>query len=193
MVPVGELRCTSPARTALDLALSRSFAEAVVVADAVFARYPGARDDFGELLRMLGPGTRGIRRAARVLDFADPRSESVGESWSRVLIHELGFQAPELQSTVYLGSRRVGVVDFEWVEQRIVGEFDGEVKYRRREYRQGRTPEQVVIDEKNRENDLRRAARSVARWTWDDLRDRRRLEDLLTEAGVPRTHPRAHR
>ncbi|WP_210507453.1 hypothetical protein [Naasia sp. SYSU D00057] len=186
VVPVGALACTSPARTALDMALSRTFADAVVVADAVFARFPGARDDFAELLAELAPGTRGIRRAARVLAFADPLSGSPGESWSRVLISELGFSRPQLQAPVHVGRKRVAVVDFEWAEAGLVGEFDGEVKYRRLDYRRGRTPEQVVIDEKNRENEIRRVRRGVIRWTWDDLRDRRRLEDLLASAGVPR-------
>ncbi|WP_210479780.1 hypothetical protein [Naasia sp. SYSU D00948] len=190
VVPVNGLLCTSPARTALDIALGRSFAEGVVVADAVFARYPGSRDDFAELLSLLPPGSRGIRRAARVLGFADPLSQSVGESWSRVVIAELGFVAPRLQAPVYLSQRCVGVVDFEWTSEGVVGEFDGSVKYKRDEYRKGRTPEQVVIDEKNREDDIRRVRKHVARWTWDDLRDRRRLDSILARAGVPRVRGR---
>lgn len=189
VVRVGGLYCTSAARTALDIALSRTFAEGVVVADAVFARFPGAQEDFEDLVRLLEPGARGIRRARRVLAFATPLAQSPGESWSRVLISELGFAAPDLQAPIYDGRRCVAVVDFEWAADRIVGEFDGEVKYRREEYRMGRSPEQVVIDEKNRENAIRRTGRQVVRWTWDDLRDRRRLDALLVSGAVPRRHP----
>ncbi|MCU1569588.1 MAG: hypothetical protein JWR33_329 [Naasia sp.] len=193
VMPVDDLACTSPARTALDLALGRSFSEAVVVADAVVARYPGGQEDLAELLRLLPPGTRGIRRACRVASFADARSQSPGESWSRALIAELGFAAPSLQQPIFLNGRRVGIVDFEWTRDRIVGEFDGEVKYRRADYLQGRAPEQIVIEEKNRENAIRRTGRNVVRWTWDDLRDRRRLAALLTDAGVPRQGTAARR
>src|SRR3954470_16919213 len=112
VLAVGSVRCTSPVRTALDIAMSRTFAEGVVVADAVFDRYPGAREDFEEMLGLQLPGTRGIRRAARVLAFADPLAQSPGESWSRVLIAELGFAPPRLQVPIQHGHRTVAIVDF---------------------------------------------------------------------------------
>ena len=40
---------------------------------------------------------RGVRGAIRALEFADPRSESVGESLSRAQMRLLGFPEPELQ------------------------------------------------------------------------------------------------
>ena len=43
VVVVDGLAATSPARTAFDIALSRSFVEAVVVTDAVFRLHPDAR------------------------------------------------------------------------------------------------------------------------------------------------------
>ncbi|MCU1436937.1 MAG: hypothetical protein JWP66_24 [Naasia sp.] len=186
VLQVGRHLVTSPARTALDIALARSFPEGVVVADHVFRNYAGARQDFAEMLELTGPRARGVRKAASVLRFADERSESPGESWSRVVIAELGFRPPELQSEIRHRGRFIGRVDFEWTDRAIVGEFDGEWKYRSAELRAGRTAEQVVVEEKDRENRIRRVRADVVRWTWADLRDRRRLEALLGHAGVPR-------
>ena len=45
-------------------------------------------------------GTRGSRQAARVIAFADRRSESVGESRSRVVLAELGLSPSTLQFEV---------------------------------------------------------------------------------------------
>lgn len=183
---VGSFLCTSPARTALDISLTRTFAEGVVVADHVFRRYPGAREDFDDMLAMIGRRARGVRKAARVSRFADERSESPGESWSRVVIAELGFRVPELQSEVRHRGRLLGRVDFEWRERGIVGEFDGEWKYRSAEARAGKTAEDIVVEEKDRENRIRRVRSDFVRWTWGDLRERTQLALLLSHAGVPR-------
>ena len=97
----------------------------------------------------------GVRRAVRVLDFADGLSESVGESRSRVVLHRLGLPSPDLQPRVL---RRDGTVigrsDFGWEAFRTLGEFDGRVN---------------VFQEKRREDELRDHRRKVARWTWSDL------------------------
>ncbi|HEY8588333.1 MAG TPA: hypothetical protein VIL55_02155 [Naasia sp.] len=181
------LSCTSPARTVLDIAVSRTFAEAVVLADNVVARYPGAPEDLEELLGFVGTRLRGYRKVRRVLAFADPRSESPGESWSRVVIRELGFAPPDLQAVVRADGRVLGRVDFEWTDAGVIGEFDGRAKYERAEFTAGRTPAEVVIEEKDREDRIRAVRNGFARWTWADLRDRRRLEAVLTAAGVPRS------
>ena len=107
-----------------------------------------------------------IRAAARAVDFADPLSESVGESRSRVLIHRLGLTAPDLQVRV---RRRDGSVmarcDFGWEGHRTVGEFDGRVKYGRL-LRPGQSAEDVVWAEKRREDSLRDEGWQVVRWIW---------------------------
>jgi hypothetical protein len=46
------------------------------------------------------PRWPGIRQARRVVDFANPGAESVLESCARVVFHEYGLEAPELQFTV---------------------------------------------------------------------------------------------
>ncbi|WAB84881.1 hypothetical protein OVN20_04790 [Microcella daejeonensis] len=132
---------------------------------------------------------RGAGRLERALAFADGASESAGESLSRVLIAELGFEPPELQHELVLGDGQHVRVDFRWARERIVGEFDGLAKYCSAELRAGRTAEQVVVEEKLREDAIRHRGERVGRWVWADLRAPRRLHAILEALGVPRAAP----
>ena len=49
---------------------------------------------------------------------------------------------------------------------RVVGEFDGRIKYRKNSY--GKNAEDTVLNERRRELALTRAGYDVARWTWED-------------------------
>lgn len=66
----------------------------------------------------------------------------------------------------------------------MFGEFDGRGKYLDRDLAGGRTPDQVLWDEKLREDRLRRHRSAAARWTWDDALSRPRLARVLAAAGV---------
>jgi hypothetical protein len=158
------LPVTSLLRTVADLVRSLPFGEAVMVADAALARGVD-RDD---LLVATASG-RGCRMAARALLFADPRAESPGESLSRVRIAEAGLPAPELQK-VHRGAcgEFLARSDFWWERFRLVGEFDGAVKYGAL-VRPGQTAADVVMAEKRRERSLLDTGVSIIRWTWDDL------------------------
>ncbi|WP_375389976.1 hypothetical protein [uncultured Amnibacterium sp.] len=182
-VLVDGMLVTSPGRTAFDIALTRSFEEAVVVADAAFRLYPDSRREFAELVDAYGR-RRGFQKAADVLAFADPRSGSAGESWSRTEMYRLGFARPDLQVLVTTdGKDEFG--DFGWPISRSLGEFDGEVKYREDRYRQGGDAVDVVIREKNRENRMRVRWPNIGRWDYSDIR-RGRLAGILIAARVPR-------
>lgn len=190
IVSVDGVLVTDLPRTLTELASRTSFAEGVVALD--WAAGPG-RDGRGP--RVPAPLieeravelelVRGARRLARVLSFADGRAGSPGESLSRVRMLELGFAIPELQYEFRLDTGRRALTDFRWSRQRIVGEYDGIAKYRAAEFRQGRTPEQVVVEEKLREDALRRQGEDVARWIWDDLWAPARFAAMLAEHGVP--------
>ncbi len=84
-------------------------------------------------------------------------------------------------------------VDFYWEQFNLVGEFDGLGKYRRAEWRNGRSAEQVVIDEKLREDELRALGPRVVRWGWDIARSPRSLGALLAAAGLPTARVRPSR
>ncbi|HET8879897.1 MAG TPA: hypothetical protein VFN00_10625, partial [Arthrobacter sp.] len=133
------------------------------------------------------------RRIDAVVQFADARSGSAGESYGRALMRAAGFEAPTLQKEICDRSGRVGFSDYFWEDERIVGEFDGVVKYMKPEYLQGRTPSQAVVDEKRREDRMRAAGFSVVRWVWQDLMAPLQLERALAAAGVPRRRARSAR
>lgn len=177
------LLVTSPARTVVDLALTEPFPDAVVAGDWALANGIGRDDLFAAL--EASEVRRGAVRARRVLEFADGRAGSPGESLSRALIHQLGFVAPDLQVPFFDTAGFIGAVDFYWADCDLIGEFDGRIKYVDRELLRGRRPEDVVVAEKRREDRLRSGGHGVARWVWSDLHPAERLGRLLAGAGVP--------
>jgi hypothetical protein len=100
VVDVRGVLVTSPARTAVDLAGSLSSERAVVVLDAALH---GGHCNAATLAEALGRcrGRPGVRSASRAVSFADGRSESVGESRSRVVLHRLGLSPSDLQFPVH--------------------------------------------------------------------------------------------
>ncbi|QCB96589.1 hypothetical protein E5206_06315 [Arthrobacter sp. PAMC25564] len=190
------LLVTGRVRTVLDLAAFTPFAEAVVPVDHVL------RADTAHGLQALTKDAlvAGIdgsysgaarRRILAAVEFADPRSGSAGESFSRALIAVAGFEPPDLQREIRDGSGLVGFTDYYWDKVRVAGEFDGIEKYLKPEYLKGRTASQAVVDEKLREDRIRAVGNGVVRWTWADLMAAGRLERKLVAAGVPRRRARS--
>lgn len=158
---------TSLARTVLDLCRTVPIEQAVAAGDRALAFglvRAVLEDHLAQMSRW--PGTRQARRAVALLD---PRSESAGESVSRVRLHEEGLPAPELQQAIYgQDGRFVARVDFCWKEQRTIGEFDGKIKYGRL-IKPGQSIEDVLFEEKRREDALRDLGWQIVRWLWRDL------------------------
>jgi hypothetical protein len=165
---VDGVRVTSPIRTALDLARSLRHEAAVVSLDA--ALHHGLLTH--ELLRARLfdiSGIPGSRAAARAVLAADGRSESVGESRSRVILTRWGLAPSALQFEVRSPfGTVVGRTDFAWEDDRLIGEFDGRVKYGRL-LRPGEDPGDAVFAEKRREDAIRDEGWGVVRWIWADL------------------------
>ncbi|MCU1469671.1 MAG: hypothetical protein JWQ39_820 [Glaciihabitans sp.] len=192
-VEVDGLRVTPLSHTVVATARTASFAQAVAFADAglhgadqrgsIPARKPVTRADLLTQLTRFGGG-RGVRKARGALDFADGASGSAGESASRVGIRLLGMPKPQLQVPFSDDRGHIGTVDFWWPEFNLIGEFDGEGKYLRDEFTQGRTAAEVVIDEKNRENRLRALGPSLTRWDWPVARSLILLRAHLAAAGL---------
>jgi hypothetical protein len=197
IVTVDGLLVTSLPRTLLDIARTASFAEAVVQLDAGLAMeqpsfvperwdWAGARVERGELDRRVDElGTAaGSRRAACALDFADARSGSVGESLSRIQMHAWGVPQPQLQVAVVGESGRRYVADFAWNDGRLLGEFDGRVKYSRAAALSAAPSEEIVWAEKRREDDIRARHHDVVRWSWSDAVDGLPLVAKLERRGL---------
>ena len=165
LVDVDGVLVTGPARTAVDVALATAtFPQGLTAFDAALA----AGVDREDLRRMLATSRRGVGLARRALSFADGRAESPGESWSRAQMIEAELPVPDLQVEYVLASGKTARCDF-GLDDIFVGEFDGLVKYRR-SMRAGESPEDVVIREKIREDELRDLGLDVGRWVWRDLR-----------------------
>lgn len=168
VVTVDGVPVTSPARTALDLARTLAVEPAVVALDAALRLDLVHRLALDRLVEGVA-GTPGSRSAARVVRFADGRSESVGESRSRLLLHRLGLTPSVLQLDVRSPTGRLlGRADFGWEQERVVGEFDGRITYGRL-LRPGQDAGDVVFEEKRREDAFRDEDWGVVRWTWGDL------------------------
>jgi predicted transcriptional regulator of viral defense system len=193
ILDVGGVRFTTLRRTLLDLIRDGGFTAGTVALDWAL-RPTGSepkpyleREAFASYVQHQTLG-RGSSRVARVVAFADPQAESPGESLSRAVIHELGFPGPELQVEIRDEGGFIGRVDFYWPEQRLIGEFDGEIKYGP----DGERARRVVIDEKWREDRLRGTGRGVVRWDWRTASHGPLLFDLLHRAGLPSPRRRPH-
>jgi hypothetical protein len=167
VVEIDGFPVTSLARTVVDQARWMPKEVGVVLADAGL-RLGLDPDELAEVLRR-SARRPGYGRARRVVAFADGRSESVGESRSRLGFARAGLPPPVPQfEIVDRHGRVIGRVDFWWPEHGVVGEFDGKGKYGRL-LAPGEDPAEVVYREKLREDALREVARTVVRWGWTDL------------------------
>lgn len=169
---VDGLATTTLARTVVDIACQLPMRRSVPVGDAALRTMEetdAGRDLRAELAEVLDRAARrpGVPTARRAVAFFDPRSESPGESFSRVVMHERGLPPPELQYELFDDNGLlVARSDFAWPELRTLGEFDGLVKY---SGQLGGTSSDVVIKEKRREDTIRSYGWQVARWIWADL------------------------
>lgn len=183
---------TSPAQTAVDLASEATFTAGVIAVDqALWQRRPGgALAEHDELVRALDTNRRrGLARVPAVIDFGTGLADSVRESEARVLLDRLGFPKPVLQKEFVLQGAKIARSDFYFPEHDHVGEFDGVGKYFDPDILDGRTPEQALIEEKDRADALRRQVSALSRWRTPDHRDPARLYRILVADGLPSRFP----
>ena len=177
---------TSPPRTLIDVALVYGFEVGVVVADDFLRRGLTTKAQLWRAYDSMKdwPGALIVRM---VIAFSDPRSESVGETLGRLLMRRVGLPAPELQYEVRRPDGSIaGLTDYAWPEHKVLGEFDGRVKYERF-LRAGETAANAVWREKRREDELRELTGfAFFRLVWADLftieKTARRLITLLPMA-----------
>lgn len=177
---------TTLARTALDIARITPFSHAVGSVDWALwrgnARAITKLDLMAEL--ELADFRVGARQARGVAGFATHLSDSMGESEGRAVMYELGFEIPELQ-VEFRDDQGILRPDYLWVSVRKFGEFDGKLKYTRNDMTGG-NPGEVVWQEKKREDRLRRHDLGSVRILTEHVKQPRKLERLLIEAGIPR-------
>lgn len=167
-------RVTSLERTVVDCARTLEFEKAVVIADQALRRGAdaGLMQDFLDSGRII----RGSRRLHRVLVAMDRRSESAGETRTRLLLDTLGFQEPTLQLEV---ATPLGIFrgDFGWAEKKVILEFDGRAKY----FDYAPTDE-VIFLERRREKALEALGWEVVRIEWGHLSRPWEVQQMLKVA-----------
>lgn len=195
VVEVNGLRCTSVERTVLDLAQRMTPEAAVASADAALRRFAVHEQHQDEaraaawrdrlLERAAGISTRGIRRARRVIAFADGRAQLPGESVSRLQLHRLGFTGVGLQTHVVGPDGEDYWTDFAFPKARVFGEFDGLGKYLDDEMRGGRSMDEILLAEKRREDAIRGVTGwRIVRWESSHIVSAERLGARLASFGI---------
>lgn len=140
-------------------AADHGFEGGVVAMDAAVKRGMATVGALSTALR--GSGLRyGAQQARDAIAAVDPKCESPGETRTRLILVAHGLR---VRSQVSLSDLEgfIGRVDF-LVEERVVVEFDGAVKY------EGLDGKRALMDEKRREERLRDAGFRVVRVTWSD-------------------------
>ncbi|MFI2103798.1 hypothetical protein ACH436_10930 [Isoptericola sp. NPDC019693] len=160
---VDGLPVTTLERTVVDCARTLAPDQALVIADS--ALRGGA--DLGLIGTIVeeSVGKRGVRRAREVVDLADPRAESAGESLLRWIVHDAGLPAVEVGHGVTT-RRGDAWLDLAWPDRKVALEFDGAVKYSGGAYGD---PARRLFDEKLRQDALEEDGWLVIRVVWDDL------------------------
>ncbi|MGV9798910.1 hypothetical protein ACWDTP_12720 [Mycobacterium sp. NPDC003449] len=122
---VGDMRVTTAARTAIDLACRFPEDTAVAAIDAL-ARAAGLKVADIELAVHRHAGRKGIKRARATIALVDPGAESPRETWLRLLVIRAGYPPPRTQYPVRNESGVViGEVDGAWPDLRIAIEYEG--------------------------------------------------------------------
>lgn len=192
---VDGLRVTGRLQTVIDLGCTTEFEDAVPVFD--HALKPDVERSLppltkAQLLEAIEGRVHHSERfrLQKLVAFANPLSDSPGESYSRAQMYLLGFPKPILQYPVHdTFGALVGLTDYYWEEHRLAGEYDGRAKYVDPRYTRGKTTAQVLALEKDRESGILATGRNVRRWTWEQASEPLRaggLAEILENAGLQR-------
>lgn len=165
VVEVNGFRVLSPVRTAIDIAREHGSPYGEVAIDRV--RWGGA--SIVEFENVLDRMTYwpDHRRALVCLQQSSDGSEAVPETLLRLLLEEAGITPLQPQFGMRDGRREA------WADLRAgrhLFEFDGRQKYQRPDTsRRPLTPEDVLFDEKNREDWFRGYRLGMSRFVWPDV------------------------
>jgi hypothetical protein len=169
LVDIGGRSVMNATRAALETASSTSAESGLVTLDSLLHSGKGSVAELEATFAAVEhwPDMRSVRLPMMM---ASAKPESVGESRSRWLFFTQNLPAPELQYPVHDDSGRlIGTTDFAWPAHRLLGEFDGKVKYGRL-LRPGEKPEDAVFREKRREDRLcEQLGWRMVRLVWADL------------------------
>ena len=179
-VEVNGLLVATPAWTVADCARLLSPRDALIVADAVLHEELCSEADLWAVCARL-KGSKGVGRVRWVIESADPKSESPGETWTRLIVKQLGYEVTSQH--VVVDGDFYARLDLLLADGRTALEFDGKDKYRKPK---GQTVERKVVNEKNRDARLQVLGYAVLHFLWGQLFQRRHVDLRLRSAGA---HP----
>jgi len=185
IVAIGGLHCTSPLRTVLDLAREGPFEAAIIPADAVLKDLSIEHHIPAHEATLSGFAAGSLRgRMGRVVRFASALAESPLESLTPLQLSRAGFEfkeqveVPGPRSTIYR-------LDFELLGHDTFLEADGAQKYADARLRGGRSGEEILLQEKQREDWVRGVTgKRVVRCAWGDVLSEDRLSRRLSAFGI---------
>ena len=164
-----EIRCTSVARTCLDIARLWSFGEGLMAMDSALRQRLVNIDELRRMTVELGRA-KGIATARKAVEHANALSEAPYESWARALIIEsrIGHRV-RLQQELPGGYRPDLLID-----DHLVVEIDGAVKYDGETF--GTPTDAVIRAERQREKHIQNMGYVVLRFSPTQLlRDKERV------------------
>lgn len=115
---------TTAAWTAVEVARSLRRPRALAVLDAALRTTTCDRRQLVAAARRQA-GRRGIVVVRELIPLADPRAESPMESEARLVMHDGGLPAPDLQHEIVDLSGRTWRLDFAWPDRCVAVEYDG--------------------------------------------------------------------
>lgn len=182
---------TGVRRTVVDIARSEAFESGLLCAEEGLRRLVreealSEAEGREQLLATLWalPKSRGSRRAERILRRATALSESPLESLTKLQLERLGFRVRQQVRVPGRHGEELRI-DIELVGYDTFVETDGLVKYRDEQLRGGRSAEDVLIEEKLREDWVRGTTRcSLVRVVWRDVRTTEALAQKLRAFGI---------
>ncbi len=177
-------RMTSLARTAVDLAATRSLLGGMVAMCHV--RGQGLALEALESTASDAGLMGGVRKVRSAISRSSGRCESVLETLTLARCQDFCFASPEQQRAVRGTDGRDYRVDFSWDAGRVILEVDGRSKYDELARSDGRSPAEVAWAEKRREDAIRPGCEHFIRLGWSEVWRGHELLRRLDAAGVPR-------
>lgn len=179
----------SLAYAAVETMCESSFENGLAVADGTLRRLDIERELLEEATEKLAARRKGVGVAREVARYADGRAESGGESIARAVMIREGMLPSDLQREFRdpLDSQATYRADFVFElasGKTVIGEFDGKAKYEDPALLGGRTALDALREERQRESRITLLGMPVLRFTWNDVRKRGRLAEMLRAAGV---------
>lgn len=167
------------------------FREGLAIADSAARKMGWSATELVSQLCETGKRLHGTKQALAIAKYADPRAESGGESFARATMLRLGFVLPELQIRVVnpLDSGASFRTDGMWILPDgtiIILEIDGNEKRINPDMTHGKSPINILADERKRESLVSITGARIIRASFSDILDVEGFGRTLSTFGVPK-------